>query len=90
MVTGQAGTLFFCGPHSTAAFQKAMVIAGTEGTCRLFFPPVGDLTITCDAHPAAAPPRSLLNKAQIRPIAFISSQVKALWSDRKGCYSAVS
>ena len=56
MVTGQGGTFFFCGPHSQAAFQKAMVIAGTEGTCALHFPPVGDLTITRDITPGAAPP----------------------------------
>ncbi len=48
VVAGQAGTFFYCGPHSLYAHQKAMVIAGTEGKCGFHYPPVGDLTITCD------------------------------------------
>ncbi len=30
IVTGQAATFHYCGPHSLDAFQKALVIAGTE------------------------------------------------------------
>ena len=55
-VTGQAGTFFYCGPHSLDAFQKAIVIAGTEGKCRLYYPPVGDLVITCDKPVAPMTP----------------------------------
>jgi hypothetical protein len=55
MVTGQAGMFFSCGPHSEAAFQKTMVIAGAEGKCRLHFPPVGDLAITRETKPGTTP-----------------------------------
>jgi hypothetical protein len=51
IVTGQAGTFCYCGPHGHEALQKAMVIAGTEGRCRFHFPPVGDLSITRDTPP---------------------------------------
>lgn len=53
VLAGQAGTYFYCGPHSLDAFQKAMVIA--EGKCGLHFPPVGDLAITCDGPTASEP-----------------------------------
>ena len=48
VVTGQAGTFHYCGPHSLGAFQKALVIAGTERVCHLHYPPVGDIVLTCD------------------------------------------
>jgi len=48
VVTGQAATFHYCGPHTYEAFKRAMVIVGTERVCHLHYPPVGDIVLRCD------------------------------------------
>ena len=71
VVTGQAATFHYCGPHTYDAFKKAMVIVGTERVCHLHYPPVGDIVLTCDrpvdARAGAPADRAATNPPATQP-----------------------